>query len=116
MKKQVFAAALVAGIMMTLTGCFTAPAGFSDKSVPIEQGRYTVIGDEVEGSDTQVNVFGFGLSMPGSTQRRALKAAMNNANGADGLVSMAVDMQFINLFIVQIITTRVTGTPVKISK
>lgn len=114
--KHIFAAGLVAGVMMAVTGCSTYPAGFSDKSVPVDQGRYTVMGDEVEGSDTQVCILGFGLSMPGSPQRRALKAAMDRSNGADGLVSMAIDQQLINLAVVQIITTRVTGTPVKISK
>ena len=75
-----------------------------------------MIGDEVEGSDTQVCLFGFGLCVPGSPQRRALKAAMERSNGADGLVSMSIDQQLVNLAIVQIITTRVTGTPVKLGK
>ena len=114
--KKLLGFAAIAAAALAISGCSTYPAGFSDKSVPMDQGRYTVIGDEVEGSDTQVCLFGFGLCVPGSPQRRALKAAMERSNGADGLVSMSIDQQLVNLAIVQIITTRVTGTPVKLGK
>ena len=104
------------GCAMLVTGCYTSPAGFVDKSLPVEQGKYAVIGDEVEGSDMQVAIFGWGLSMPGSPQRRAYKQALGKSAGADGLIEMAVDQQLINLAIVHIYTTRVTGTPIKINK
>lgn len=100
-------------VATTLVGCITAPAGFVDKSIPMEQGKYAVVGEEVSGDDTQLMVLGFGLAFPGSAQRRALSDAMSKAPNADGLISMAIDQQIIDLKVLQLITTRVTGTPVK---
>ena len=112
MKKIIGMIVLVAAAV-AITGCTTMPQNFSYASKPVEQGRYTVLGKEVEGSDTMISVLGFGLSLPGSPQRRALKRAMDKAAGADALVGMAIDYQSINLWFVYILTTRVTGTPVK---
>ena len=114
MKTLILGAGIAAVAM--LTGCMSMPVHFVDKSVPVEEGKYSVIGDEVEGSDSQVAIFGLGLNAPGSAQRRAYKQALANAAGADGLVEMAVDMQFVYLPIVTFYTTRVTGTPIKINK
>lgn len=112
MKKIIgLGAALVAAAM--ITGCTTSPQNFVHASKPVEQGKYTVLGKEVEGTDTQVSVLGFGISRPGSPQRRAYKTALSKAAGADALVEMAVDYQTINLWWVYVLTTRVTGTPVK---
>lgn len=111
--KKIMNVALAASVAAVLAGCSTMPVGFVDKSVPMEQGKYAVVGEEVEGSDTQLLFLGFGLGLPGSPQRKALSDAMTKAPGADGLISMAVDQQRINLYWLQIITTRVTGTPVK---
>jgi hypothetical protein len=112
MSKLVKIAMVICAVAIA-SGCSTTPVAFVDKSVPMEQGRYSVIGDEVEGSDTQFIVLGFGLGLPGSPQRRALSDAMSKVPSANGLISMAIDQQCINLNWVQIITTRVTGTPVK---
>lgn len=116
MNRRTLIGAAAVGCAMLITGCQTYPAGFVDKSLPVEQGKYAVIGDEVEGSDVQVAVFGWGLGMPGSPQRRAYKQALEKSGGADGLIEMAVDQQLINLSIVHIYTTRVTGTPIKVNK
>lgn len=106
-----FAAALAAAVV--LSGCSTTPQNFVHASRPLEQGKYTVVGKEVEGTDTQFAILGYGVSLPGSPQRRALAAALKRAPGADALVEMSVDYQTINLFVVWVMTTHVTGTPVK---
>ena len=111
--KKLIGFAAVAAAAMVMTGCTTAPQNFSDASLPVEQGKYTVVGEEVEGSDSQLMVLGYGIGLPGSPQRRALKSALDKAPGADGLVSMAVDYQLLNLYLVQVLTTRITGTPIK---
>ena len=110
--KHLAVAAIAAGMLIT-TGCHTVPHNFSDASIPIDQGRYTVVGDEVMGEDTQVFICGIPLSLPGSGQRRALKQAIGQAPGSDALVSMCVDVQYLNLIFVQIVTTKISGTPVK---
>lgn len=101
---------------MVMTGCITHPVEFVDGSIPMEQGGYTLLADEACGEDYQVQVFGLGLSLPGSGQRRAYKQALKQVHGADGLVSMAIDVQRIDLPFVSLVTTRVTGTPVKLVK
>jgi hypothetical protein len=110
-KVMMMVAAAVAAVV--ITGCTTTPQNFTYASKPVDQGRYTVLGEEVEGTDTQVSVLGFGVGLPGSPQRRALKKALDKSAGADALVGMAVDYQTINLWWVYVLTTRVTGTPVK---
>lgn len=112
MKKILICAA--AAVCATLfSGCSTTPQNFVSSSKPMLQGRYTVVGKEVEGTDTQFMVLGFGASLPGSPQRRALKAALDRAPGADALVEMSVDYQTINLLVLHVMMTHVTGTPVK---
>lgn len=111
--KKLMGIAALAAVAAVVTGCSTVPQNFSDASLPVEQGKYTVVGDEVEGSDSQLIVLGYSVGLPGSPQRRALRSALDKAAGADGLISMAVDYQMLNLFWVQIMTTRVTGTPIK---
>ena len=100
-------------VAAAITGCAVMPQNFVAASKPVEQGRYTEVGPQVDGTDSQVLVLGFGAALPGSPQRRALEAALKKAAGADALVGMAVDVQDINLLWVHILTTRVTGTPVK---
>lgn len=112
MKKLIAFAAVMAGAL-AMTGCSTTPQNFVASSKPVQQGRYTELGDEVEGTDSQVMVLGFPLGLPGSPQQRALKIALDKAAGADALVEMSVDYQLLNLFVLQLMTTRVTGTPVK---
>ena len=100
-------------VAAAITWCMTIPQNFTAASKPVEQGKYTELGPQVEGTDTQVLVLGFGVGKLGSPQQRALKQALDKVNGADALVGMAVDIQDINLLWVSILTTRITGTPVK---
>ena len=112
MKKLMLCAA-AAVCAAVFSGCSTTPQNFVYASKPVSQGCYTTVGKEVEGTDTQLMVLGFGVGLPGSPQRRALATALKRAPGADALVEMSVDYQVMNLWFVHIMTTRVTGTPVK---
>lgn len=111
--KKIIGMFAIAAAAVAITGCTTSPQNFVASSKPVLQGRYTTLGEEVEGSDSQLLVFGYGIGIAGSPQRRALDSALQKAAGADALVSMAVDYQVFNLFVLQVLTTRVTGTPVK---
>ena len=112
MKKLIAFAAVMAGAL-AMTGCSTTPQNFVASSKPVMQGRYTELGDEVDGTDTQVMLLGIPLGFPGSPQQRALRAALEKAAGSDALIEMSVDYQMLNLWVLQLMTTRVTGTPVK---
>ena len=113
MKLKTMSKVFAAAAALAVAGCINVPVAFSDKSIPIEQGKYTVVGEEVLGEDHQIGILGFPVGRPGSGQRRALKDAMSQAPGADGLISMAVDFQRLDLWVFQIWTTKVAGTPVK---
>ena len=112
MKKLIAFTVMLAGAL-AMTGCSTTPQNFVASSKPVLQGRYTELGDEVEGTDTMLMILGIPLGLPGSPQQRALSSAIGKAAGADALVEMSVDYQILNLCVLQLMTTRVTGTPVK---
>ncbi len=116
MKAKMFAAAvLVAATAMT--GCRTYPGVIQDKTKPIEQGRYTVVGDEVSATEKMVSILGFPLSdLRGSAGRRMYKKALQQAPGADALVEYTVDMKSLELYWLTINWYTLTGTPVKTDK
>jgi len=107
---------VVCGLVL-LTGCLTRSRGFVASSAPIPPKGYTVVGDPVEGTSTQVWLFGLGGSLS-SQQFAALRNALDNApEGTDALVSMAIDDDLAGfLFIYESLTTRVTGVPVKFNR
>lgn len=114
MKSLFIAIAVV--VSAALTGCMSSSVSFVTSSIPLEQGKYTEIMSEVTGTSTQVNWLFFTFGAGGSGQRHALNDALQQVDGADGLVSMAVDEEFFILVpfaLPSVFKTRVTGTPVK---
>lgn len=112
MKKLVLPA-ICALTVAFASGCMTMPAGYITSTVPLQQGGYVVVAEQVSGIDSQVNVLGFGVAKIGSAQNRAVRDALSKAPGADALIGMSIDVETKNLIFATIITTRVTGTPVK---
>jgi hypothetical protein len=55
--KKIVAGSLCALALLT-AGCLSRPVQVAASSDPIEQGRYSVLGAEVSGTDTQVMFFG----------------------------------------------------------
>ena len=109
--------ALALASAFALSGCFSSPVTFVTSSVPVEQDKYTVLADEVNGSHTQVQWLFFTFGLGGSGQRHALRDALRQVPGADALVGMAVDSETFMLVPFVLPTfdkTRVTGTPVKL--
>lgn len=98
-------------------GCMSSPLAFVPSSIPVEQGKYSVIASEVTGSATQVNWLFFTFGSGGSGQRHALADALRQVPEADALVAMSVDTEFFMLVpfaLPSFFKTRVTGTPVKL--
>lgn len=118
MKKLIIrlsALALVSGLAY---GCVSRPVAYVASSVPVEQGKYSVLGPEVTGSYRQISILFFSFGLPGSSQARAVNDALEQVPGADALVGMAVDTEVFEIlpFLCPIIgcySTKVTGTPVK---
>ena len=105
-------------LSLTLTGCLSDAVTFSASSIPCEQGKYTVLADEVTGTCTEVNWLFFTFGKGGSGQRHALDDALAQIPGAEGLVGMAVDQEsfmLIPFVLPSFFTVRVTGTPFKLS-
>ena len=121
MKVKRIAVASVCALALLTAGCLSRPVQVAASSDPVEPGRYSVLGAEVSGTDTQVMFFWMTFGASGSGLRRAIDDALEDAPGADALVRMAVDCEefyFPFNFIVApigIIKTRVSGTPIKIS-
>ena len=109
--------AVVAAAAAVLAGCISSPVTTITSSIPIEQGKYSVLAEEVTGTHTEVYWLFFSFGMGGSGQRNAYRDAMKQVPGADGHVTMSVDSESFILFpfvLPSFYTTRVTGTPVKL--
>lgn len=107
-----------------LAGCLTKPETFVASSIPVTQGEYTVLGEEVRGTSTQVSWLFFTFGARGSVQRNALEHALEQVSGADGLTEMAVDSETFSIMPVSLIPfpifptfykISVTGTPFKLN-
>ncbi len=109
--------AVFAMVAMLLASCTTVPGVIHDKSKPIEQGNYTVVGDEVEATEVTLYLLGFPLSdQRGSAGRRMYKRALEKAPGADALIEYTTDIKAVNLPFIGIHWYTLTGTPVKTTK
>jgi len=110
---------LMTGSMLAATGCLSNAVTFCPSSVPMEQGKYAVLADEVTGTCTQVNWLFFTFGAGGSCQRHAYADALSKVPDADGLVGMAVDEEIFAICpgaLPTFLSTRVTGTPVRIGR
>lgn len=117
MKKKMLIGAAIAAAAMTMTGCISTPGSIADKSKPIQQGGYTVVGDEVSATELTAWVFGIPLSdLRGSAGRRMYKNCLSQAPGADALIEYTTDTKMLNLYIAQFQWYTLTGTPVKTNK
>ena len=117
MTKMVKAALL--GTLLATAGCMSNAVSFCASSVPVEQGKYSILADEISGTCTQTSWLFFTFGLGGSGQRHAYRDAISQVPNADGLVSMAVDEEYFMLIpfvLPSFYTTRVTGTPVRLGR
>jgi len=115
--KVLAGAAIAAMAMVWMSGCHITPGVVSDKSKPIEQGRYSVVGSEVSATEAQMYLFGMPMSdLRGSAGRRMYKNALAQAPGADALIEYAMDSKELNLCFLVFQWYTLTGTPVKTNK
>lgn len=117
MKLKLIAGAAIAAAMVGMSGCMMYPGVIQDKSKPIDQNGYTVVGDEVSATEFQAYVFGFALSdLRGSPSRRLYKQCLSQASGSDALIEYALDTKGVNLYWFGLQWFTLTGTPVKTKK
>ncbi len=113
-KMKVLAGAAIAAAAIVVSGCHSYPGTIHDKSKPMSQNGYTVVGEEVSATEMQVGLFGIVLSdQRGSAGRRMYKSALAKAPGADALIEYTTDVRDINLGPVFLQWFTLTGVPVK---
>ena len=116
-KVRILASVVVAAVLFCVTGCRCVPGTILDKSKPMAQGGYTVVGDEVSATECSVYIMGIPMSdLRGSAGRRMYKSALSQAPGADALIEYTTDLKTVDLSIITIIWYTLTGTPVKTNK
>ena len=114
MKMKVLAGAMIAAALAVATGCTSVPGTIMDKTKPLAQNGYTVVGEEVSATELMVFVFGVPLSdLRGSPARRMYKSCLKQAPGADALIEYGTDVKGINLNFIAFQWFTLTGTPVK---
>lgn len=118
-KMKVLVGAVVAAAALAMTGCVYVPGTIGDKTKPMDQNGYAVVGDEVSATELQVYLFSIPLSDSsgkGSAGRRMYKDALAQAQGADALIEYTTDYRCMNLGIVNLQWYTLTGVPVKTKK
>ena len=114
MKMKVLMGAAITAVFIVATGCVSHPGVIQDKTKPIAQGGYTVVGEEVSSTEFQAFVFGIPLAdLRGSPARRMYKSCLNQAPGSDALIEYVTDTKGLNLYWLQLQWFTLTGTPVK---
>ena len=119
--KKITPLVLAAVSAVVSTGCLMTNMGtLQDTTKPVEQGKYTVLGDRVSGVDSMwILPFGITDGRPGSPALRALDEAKAKCPRADALVEVSQNVETymypIPFFPIMQAKTRVTGTPVKIN-
>ena len=120
MKKTIQTLAVVAAAVaaVTLTGCMSFPGAIQSTTKPLDQNSYTVVAPEVSATDTQISIFGFGVSdIRGSVSRRLYQKCLAQAPGADALIEYTEDQKLVTIppfFSVKWFT--LTGTAVQSKK
>lgn len=114
--KKILAMALAVATALALTGCLSLPGPIIDKSKPMEQNGYTVVGPKVEAQQWALVLLGIPISnVSGSPSQRMYERCLAEAgNGADALIEYSMDTTMIVLGGLGTITRQtLTGTPVK---
>ena len=115
--RNVSLVAICAVGVAVMCGCRTnMGGGVLSSTMPVEQGKYTVIGDRVSGSESSwFGPFGISYAKPGSAVLRSLDEAKAKV-GADALIEYSTNVELVNWGPFKQIITRIEGTPVKLQK
>lgn len=99
-----------------LAACIHTPRGISASTLPLEQGKYTIIGDAND-SDCAWALFGIIPITPGNTTQEAIREAIRGAgDGADGLIQVSVESYYQYWIVVSRDCTEVEGIAVRSHK
>ena len=116
MKSSIKLLSLAALAAVVLTGCIATPGTIQDKSKPMAQNGYTVVGDQVQAEQWSIILLGIPIgNVMGSPSQKMYKSCLQKAgNGADALIEYSMDSSMIILGPLGTIQRQtLTGIPVK---
>ena len=77
--------------LVLLSGCTHSPGGIAPSTVPLAPGGYTVVEEDVKGSDCRVAILGLIPVSGGNRTDNAIRDAILSAPGATALVNVTSD-------------------------
>ena len=81
---------LLAGLFV-LAGCSHYPGGIAPSTIPLAPGGYTVVKEDVQGSDCRVALLGILPVSGGNRTDAAIREAILSAPNANALVNVTAD-------------------------
>jgi hypothetical protein len=112
-EKNMRLASVLIGSLIVLSGCSHYPGGIAPSTIPLAPGGYTVVEEEVRGSDCLVELL---MILPVSNGNRtdtAVRNAILSAPGATALVNVTSDSYTQRWILWSNTCTEVRGTAVK---
>jgi hypothetical protein len=79
------------GALLLLTGCTHYPGGIAPSTIPLAPGGYTVVKENVRGSDCRVAILGILPVSGGNRTDNAIRDAILSAPDATALVNVTSD-------------------------
>jgi hypothetical protein len=84
-------ASLLLGSLFLLAGCTHYPGGIAPSTIPLAPGGYTVVKEQVRGSDCLVSLLMILPVSGGNRTHNAIADALKEAPGATALVNVTSD-------------------------
>jgi hypothetical protein len=84
-------ASLLLGALLWLGGCTHYPGGIAPSTIPLAPGGYTVVKENVKGSDCRVAILGILPVSGGNRTDHAIRDAILSAPNATALVNVTAD-------------------------
>ena len=99
-------------VLSLLAGCTHYPGGIAPSTIPLAPGGYTVVKENVRGSDCLVAILGILPVSGGNRTAEAIKDALKEAPGATALVNVTSDAHSQYWILWSSTCTEVRGTAV----
>jgi hypothetical protein len=106
-------ASVLIGSLLLLSGCTHYPGGIAPSTIPLAPGGYTVVKEEVRGSDCLVELLMILPVSGGNRTDAAVRDAILSAPGATALVNVTSDAYTQRWILWSNTCTEVRGTAVK---
>jgi hypothetical protein len=100
------------GALLVLSGCTHYPGGIAPSTIPLAPGGYTVVKENVRGSDCLVELLMILPVSGGNRTDNAIKDALKEAPGATALVNVTSDAYTQRWILWSNTCTEVRGTAV----